>query len=68
MPISEAKKRANEKWDAANMRQWNVSVPIREAEIVDEYCKAKGIRRTALIRRALKEIMEREPLDTNGQT
>lgn len=62
MPIPEAKKRANEKWDATNMKQWNVSVPIREAEIVDGYCKAKGIKRTTLIRRALKEIMEREPM------
>ena len=69
MPVPEAKRRANDKWDAANMKQWNVSVPIAEAEQIDCYCRMKGLKRTTLIRRAVQELMMREPADDlHGET
>lgn len=62
MPVSEAKKKANKKWNDNNIKQWNVSIPIKEAEQVDSYCAVRGIKRTSFIRDALKEKMMREPL------
>lgn len=63
MPVTEAQRRANDKWTAANMKQVKLSLPNKEAEELQAYCDQKGIARTTFIRRAIRELMEREPLD-----
>ena len=63
---TEAQKRANKKWNAENMKQVKLELPIKEAEALQFYCDQKGVKRTTFIRKAIKELMEREPL-TNQQ-
>lgn len=45
------------------MKQVKLSLPIKEADELQAYCDQKGIARTTFIRKAIKELMEREPLD-----
>ena len=63
MPVSDAQRKASNKWDAANMKQVKLSLPIKEAEDLQKYCDAKGIARATFIRRAVKELMKREPIE-----
>ena len=60
MAVSEAKKRANKKWNDANYKQVKLSMPIVEAEILDTYCKERNISKAGFIREAIKEKMERD--------
>lgn len=58
MPLSEARKRANKKWDAANMT--NLSVKVRR-DYADEIRRAAleaGTTPAAIMRRALDEFMQ----------
>lgn len=59
-PVSEAKKRANKKWDAANLKHFGVAVPIKEAEMIEKYCIEKDISKSIFFRKAALEKLERE--------
>lgn len=59
MAISEAKKKANEKWTKANYTQVKLSMPNEEAEILENYCKEKGHTKAGFIRQAIKDKIER---------
>ena len=41
MPLTEARKKANEKYIQNNYKQVKLSMPNAEAEALEEYCKAK---------------------------
>lgn len=58
MPLSEARKRANKKWDAANMQ--NLSIKIRRdyADRIRAAAAAAGTTPAAIMRRALDEFMQ----------
>ena len=58
-PVSEAKKKANNKWIKANYTQVKLSMPNEEAEALDNYCKEKGHTKAGFIRQAIKDKMER---------
>lgn len=58
-PVSEAKKRANKKWNNANYKRFNIALPKEEAEIIDKYCEVKNISKNSFFREAAKEKMER---------
>ena len=60
MPVSEAKKRANKKWDKANMTHYGVAVPIAEAEEIDRYCEKNNLPKSNFFRQAAKEKIERD--------
>ena len=62
MPLTEARKKANEKYIQNNYKQVKLSMPNAEAEALDEYCKAKECSKAGFIRQAIKEKMEREPI------
>ena len=57
--VSEAKKRANKKWNDKNYTQVNIAIPNAEAEALTEYCKEKGYTKAGFIRQAIKDKIER---------
>ena len=61
LALTDARKKANEKYIQNNYKQVKLSMPEAEAETLDEYCKAKGLTKAGFIRQAIKEKMEREP-------
>lgn len=54
-PVSDAKKKANKKWNDANYKQVKLSMPNEEAEALERYCKDKGYTKAGFIRQAIKE-------------
>ena len=60
MVVSEAKKKANNKWVNANYKRINIALPKEEAEAIDNFCKEKKISKNGFFRQAAKEKMERE--------
>ena len=56
--LTDALKRANEKYLKENYKQVKLSMPIEEAEALELYRKEKGHTRAGFIRQAIKEKME----------
>ena len=65
MPLTEARKKANEKYIQNNYKQVKLSMPNAEAEALEEYCKAIECSKAGFIRQAIKEKMEREPITSD---
>ncbi len=61
LALTEARKKANEKYIQNNYKQVKLSMPNAEAEALEEYCKKKEYTKAGFIRQAIKEKMEREP-------
>lgn len=59
-PVSDAKKRANKKWQDANCKRVQLVIPNDEAEIIENYCSEKNISKNGFFREAAKEKIERE--------
>lgn len=59
--LSDAQKKANEKYLKNNYKQVKLSMPKAEAEALEEYCTNKKYTKAGFIRQAIKEKMEREP-------
>lgn len=57
--LSEAKKRANEKYFKKAYTQVKLSMPKEEAQALDTYCKEKGHTKAGFIRQAIKDKMSR---------
>ena len=57
MPVSEAKKKANNKWDAANMQNLSVKVRRDYADQVRAKAAEKGTTIGAILRKALDDFM-----------
>lgn len=60
MAVSEAKKKANNKWVNENYKRLNIAMPKDEYNIIDEYCRQKSISKNGFFREAAKEKMERD--------
>ena len=58
MPVSDAKKKANNKWDAAHMQNLSVKVRREYADQIREKCAEKGTTPGAIMRKALDDFME----------
>lgn len=58
MPLSEAKKAANKKWDAANMQNLSVKVRRDYAERIKAAAAAAGTTPSTIMRKALDDFME----------
>ena len=65
MPLSEARRRANKKWDAANMQNLSVKVRRDYADRIRAAATAAGTTPAAIMRRALDEFMQ-EYEDSNA--
>jgi len=59
-PVSEAKKRANKKWDAANYKRINLALSNDDMEKVEDYCKRHNISKNAFLKQAALEKIERD--------
>lgn len=61
LALSDAQRKANDKYIKNNYKQVKLSMPKDEAETLDNYCTAKNCSKAGFIRQAIKEKMEREP-------
>ena len=68
MPLSEARRRANKKWDAENMQ--NLSVKIRRdyADRIRAAAAAAGTTPAAIMRRALDDFMTSQDRSQSTET
>ena len=60
MPLSEARKKANKKWDAANMQNLSVKVRRDYADQIRAKCAEKGTTVGTILRKALEEFMKED--------
>ena len=60
MAVSEAQKKASKKYFDNNYKQVKLSMPIKEAEILEEYCKKHNYSKAGFIREAIQEKILRE--------
>lgn len=68
MPLSEAKKRSNAKWDAANMTTVGVKMRRTEADAFAAATKANGTTRNAVLLTAAREYIRTHSTDTQQDT
>lgn len=61
MPVSEAKRKANQKWDAENMTVIGCKVRKDVAERFKAECKRRGTTVNAVFLQAMRDFMENEP-------
>lgn len=70
MPLSEAKKRANKKWNDENMKERydriQLVVPKGEKETIQAAAQTQGQSVNAYIYEAVKQRMEREEVQGGG--
>ena len=66
MTVSDAQKKANKKYFDSNYKQVKLSMPIKEAEQLEQFCQEMNYSKAGFIRDAIKEKMEREQ-GTGGQ-
>lgn len=59
-PVSEAKKRANKKWTDANYKQVKLSMPIEEANNLEQHCNKFNYTKAGFIRQAIKEKIAKD--------
>lgn len=59
MALTEAQRKANDKYIAANYKQVKLSMPNLEAETLNDFCKARDLKKAGFIREAIKEKMQR---------
>lgn len=58
MAVSEAQKRASKKYFDNNYKQVKLSMPIKEAETLDIYCKEHKCSKAGFIRALIREKLE----------
>lgn len=58
MTVSDAQKKASKKYFDNNYKQVKLSMPIKEAETLEDFCKEKKYSRAGFIRDAIKEKIE----------
>lgn len=66
MAVSEARKRANNKWTAANMTVLGCKVRKDKAERFKAACRASGTTPNAVFTEAMDSFMEDHPTTTGG--
>lgn len=60
MPISEAKKRNNAKWDAKNLDRLSLALPAGSRQEIKAHAARRGESVNAFIGRAIREQMRRD--------
>lgn len=63
MSTSDAQKKASKKYFENNYKQVKLSMPIKEAETLENYCKENNYSKAGFIRDAIKEKIERDSLN-----
>ena len=68
---TEARKRGNRKWDAANLDRISIAVPKGQKDVIKAHAEARGESVNAFVGRAIEETMQRDnaaPGASEGQT
>lgn len=60
MAISDAQRRAHDKYFKENYRQVKLSMPNDEAEALESHCASNGYTKAGFIRQAIQEKIERD--------
>lgn len=60
MALSDAQRKANDKYIKEHYRQVKLSMPKEEADALDEHCTANNYTKAGFIRQAIREKMERD--------
>lgn len=60
MALSDAQRKANDKYIKEHYRQVKLSMPNEEADALEEYCAAHSYTKAGFIRQAIREKMERD--------
>ena len=60
MALSEAQRRANDKYIKEHYKQVKLSMPNDEAELLEEHCKDFQCSKAGFIRQAIREKIERD--------
>lgn len=63
MALSEAQRRANEKYLKEHYRQVKLSMPNSEADALEMHCGKHNYTKAGFIRQAVKEKIERDNLE-----
>lgn len=59
-PYSEARKRANQKWDSANLDRISVVIPKGEKDKIKAHAERKGESLNGFVVRAIHETLEND--------
>ena len=59
MAVTDAQKRAHEKYFKENYAQVKLSMPKEEAEALERYCAEHGLTKAGFIRQLIKEAIEK---------
>lgn len=62
MAISEARRRANDKWDKENMEKVQFKMPRGYNEKIKKQADKKGLSKTAYVKKLIDNDIEREEL------
>lgn len=57
MPLSEAKKKANKKYNDNKRKTFTVSLNLKEYELLDNYCKTNNLSRSGLVKTRIGDII-----------
>lgn len=60
MTLSEAKKRANQKWDKANMTVFSVKITNKIANVLNKAVQDKQTSRNAYVKNAILEALKKD--------
>ena len=66
MAVSEAKKKSNAKWDAANMATLGVKVRKELADQFRAYCAVKGVTVNTELREYVQSCVDGKPTEARG--
>lgn len=64
MALSEAQRKANDKYIREHYRQVKLSMPKEEVNALEAHCKAFGYTKAGFIRQAIRDKMEQDRNDT----
>ena len=62
-PYTEAKKKANEKWNAANLDRISIAMPKGKKDLIKNHIAGTGETMNAFVNRAIDEALKEEPKD-----
>lgn len=65
MALSEAQRRANDKYIKEHYRQVKLSMPNEEADLLEEHCKEFKYSKAGFIRQAIQEKIQRDRQTAN---
>ena len=66
-PYTEARKKANEKWNAENLDRISIAMPKGKKDVIKNYIASTGETMNAFINRAIDEAMKETPRADSDQ-